>query len=296
MSRYLQLKDLDGEMLTVPNVPEINGHSARYVKYKGIPFKYMGDGTYHQLPVRGKYVGTNKYLQWYDFTKPAKEFNSVPSEKKYVSVELKNTLKEGAEIVFSIHPQLRSIGSEQDYSKYLDTVFPSSTNKEIVFHGTDQPLSKILSEGFKNNTELYEPDDDRAFEVGELGAGYYFGKYEYVQNYGDTVVPVILNNPRIEDLSLLPFENYKEVKDKQYFVQSKKDIHILGSEKDILQFKNYMNQITVPSPITFTQEMVDTINENVKKAGYTKVYTIEELNAMSEDRKKKAIDCYGTKS
>ena len=47
-------------------------------------------------------------------------------------------------------------------------------------------------------------------------------------------------------------------------------------------------------PITFTQEMVDTINENVKKAGYNKVYTIEELNTMPEDRKKKAIDCYGT--
>jgi hypothetical protein len=57
--------------------------------------------------------------------------------------------------------------------------------------------------------------------------------------------------------------------------------------------KKYQEPVTKAVPLTFTQELVDTINENVKKAGYTKIYTIEELNAMSEDRKKKAIDCYG---
>jgi hypothetical protein len=59
--------------------------------------------------------------------------------------------------------------------------------------------------------------------------------------------------------------------------------------------KKYQELVTKAVPLTFTQELVDTINENVKKAGYTKVYTIEELNALPEDRKRKAIDCYGTK-
>lgn len=98
-NNYLDVKiptvegELDGEILTVPNLPSINDYIARYVKYKGIPFKYMGDGTYHQLPVRGKYVGTNKYLQRYDFNAKAKEFNSVPSEKKYVS-QITNTVEQ----------------------------------------------------------------------------------------------------------------------------------------------------------------------------------------------------------
>jgi hypothetical protein len=54
-------------------------------------------------------------------------------------------------------------------------------------------------------------------------------------------------------------------------------------------------QLNMFETTTFTQEMVDTINENVRKAGYKKQYTIEELNAMPEDKKKKAIECYGTK-
>lgn len=271
----VQLPVAKGELveegiLKVDYPPSVDGQNvARYIKFNGVPYKYAGDGTYRLLPVRAKYVGTNKYIQRYDFDAKPKEYNSRPSEKKYTSVELKNTLKEGVEIVFSIHSQLKTIGNEQNYSKYLDTVFPTSNNKDIVFHGTNQPLSKILSEGFKNNTELYEPDDDRAFEVGELGAGYYFGRYEYVQNYGTTIVPVILNNPRIEDLSLLPFESDKEIKDKQYFVQSKKDIHILGSEKDIQQFKSYMNQsnLETQNPVVPSQEKV--MNKFDKKNLFT---------------------------
>ncbi len=135
----------ENDTLYVIDPPSINEHTARYVKFKGIIFKYIGDGTYKQLPTRAKYVGNNKYLQRYDFDKPAKEFNSEPSKKEYTST---------------------------------------------------------------------------------------------------------LQTP----------------------------------------------ETVVPSPITFTQEMVDTINENVRKAGYKKQYTIEELNAMPEDRKKKAIDCYGSSS
>ena len=73
----------ENDTLYVVDVPSINYHSARYVKFKGIIFKYIGSGMYKQLPTRAKYVGNNKYLQWYDFNKPAKEFNNEKSVKKY---------------------------------------------------------------------------------------------------------------------------------------------------------------------------------------------------------------------
>lgn len=134
-------------VLKVDYPPSVDGQNvARYIKFDGVPYKYAGDGTYRLLPVRAKYVGTNKYIQRYDFDAKPKEYNSRPSEKTYQS-----------------------------------------------------------------NLETQNP-----------------------------VVP---------------------------------------------------SQET----ITFTQEMVNIINENVRKAGYKKQYTIEELNAMPEDKKKKAIECYGTK-
>ena len=73
----------ENDTLYVIDPPSINEHTARYVKFKGIIFKYIGDGTYKQLPTRAKYVGNNKYLQRYDFDKPAKEFNSEPSRKTF---------------------------------------------------------------------------------------------------------------------------------------------------------------------------------------------------------------------
>lgn len=45
-------------------------------------------------------------------------------------------VKEGVDFVFEQNPELSNIGTEQQYSQYLDTIFPDSKVKEIVYHGS----------------------------------------------------------------------------------------------------------------------------------------------------------------
>lgn len=48
--------------------------------------------------------------------------------------------------VFQENPELRKIGTETQYSKYLKTIFPNSEIKNIVYHHSYEKIEK-----FKNN-------------------------------------------------------------------------------------------------------------------------------------------------
>ncbi len=43
------------------------------------------------------------------------------------------TLKPGVQEVFNLNPELASIGTAEQYSQYLDTIFPDSKVKDIVY-------------------------------------------------------------------------------------------------------------------------------------------------------------------
>ena len=47
------------------------------------------------------------------------------------------TIKPGVEELFDSNPDLASVGTPQQYSAYLDTIFTDSQVKDIVYHGTD---------------------------------------------------------------------------------------------------------------------------------------------------------------
>jgi hypothetical protein len=82
---------------------------------------------------------------------------------------------EGVEELFNENPELASIGTPQQYSAYLDTIFPDSKVKDIVYHGTSN-LEKVKNEGF----------DKSKLKTGEgtnlQGAGFYFAKFKQVLN------------------------------------------------------------------------------------------------------------------
>ena len=46
----------------------------------------------------------------------------------------KNNTKEGVNFVFEQNPELAKIGTPEQYSEYLDTIFPESKVKNIVWH------------------------------------------------------------------------------------------------------------------------------------------------------------------
>lgn len=48
------------------------------------------------------------------------------------------------EEVFNNSPELANIGTTEQYSQYLDTIFPDSKVKDIVYHGTDATFEKFM--------------------------------------------------------------------------------------------------------------------------------------------------------
>ncbi len=61
-------------------------------------------------------------------------------------------VKQGVDFVFEQNPELEKIGTKEQYSQYLDIVFPESLEKEILYHGT---ASSQKIENFDFNRSNY---------------------------------------------------------------------------------------------------------------------------------------------
>lgn len=97
-----------------------------------------------------------------------KFFNNNPQKEQKENKIEKPQIKEGVDFVFEQNPELANIGTMEQYSEYLDTIFSDSKVKDIVYHST---------------TALFEDYD---IERGDLGmhfseknvsAGILYSKY-----------------------------------------------------------------------------------------------------------------------
>ena len=178
-----------------------------------------------------------------------------------IEFDTQQDYKPGVEEVFKANPKLSFIGNEEQYSQYLDTIFPDSQVKDIVYH-----LGAENIESFKNRSE-------REYELfGKKGKiilnGIYFGGI----NNKDTI------NPRFDESKkkyavVLNIKNYElkkkkytagisdeklniyikqgldgvisdeeDTTTKEYVVFEPEQIHILGSKKDIEGFKKFVGK------------------------------------------------------
>lgn len=168
---------------------------------------------------------------------------SIDNLSNFISQKSQERLNQIQEI-FNQNPELSKIGTVKQYNSYLDTIFPDSKVKDIVYHGTDAQFDKF----------------DKSFY--QSGADYiYFGKLDTpgFKNLS-RVIPAILNlkNPSsfidnkinkvynedgfIEDYTPKFMETASEEGEflNQYGVKEPEQIHILGSKKDIEKFKNWI--------------------------------------------------------
>jgi hypothetical protein len=156
------------------------------------------------------------------------------------------------------------------YSQYLDTIFPDSKVKDIVYHGSG--VNIISKEGWKTGKET---------GTGHRGIlGYYFSKYLldakiYAQRAGSPkatpesllqegyIVPAIVN-AQTKTVETEVYDRFAEIRrwdenykgfdsvtygqgldqNKEVVVKTKEQIHILGSKQDIEGFKEFVNGVT----------------------------------------------------
>ena len=87
-----------------------------------------------------------------------------------------NKIKEGVDFVFEQNLELAQIGTEEQYSEYLDTIFPDSKVKDIVYHRTDEKF-----------------DDFDKSKINKTNANrFYFSPFN-TGRYGNYVKVAILN-------------------------------------------------------------------------------------------------------
>lgn len=154
--------------------------------------------------------------------------------------------------IFEINPELVKIGSQEKYLEYIETIFSKSKVKDIVWRN-DITEENVL------NTDAPTPSGEYR--------GRFFGTYDEVKNHGGStkiMFPVLLDlkNPKYfnssqkleyyytEDNEKIKKEGYDGIESKKYDTNQPYEyvayylgqIHILGSNDDLDQFKEYILQ------------------------------------------------------
>lgn len=88
-------------------------------------------------------------------------------------------IKEGVDFVFEQNPELSKVGTKEQYSEYLDTIFPESKVKDIVYHTTNENFDVFNHNRVNPNGISY-------------GKGSYFSK-KIDSEFGEIVKVVLLN-------------------------------------------------------------------------------------------------------
>jgi hypothetical protein len=66
----------------------------------------------------------------------------------------KSQIKEGLDFVYEQNQELSTIGTKEEYSKYLDTIFPDSNMKEIFYHGSEESFERFEKKSEENLSPL----------------------------------------------------------------------------------------------------------------------------------------------
>lgn len=179
-----------------------------------------------------------------------------PSLLKEVTNKSQEKLKAIQEI-FSQNPELRKIGDVFSYAIYLDTIFPDSKVKDIVYRG-----GNITKEEFKDSE--HTPTDYM-----DLGHGLYLSpNIRFAKDYGTPrAVIVNIKNPKDRNVAEIERAEYgktegnygipqldsngkfdgivdlsQEFKNTyELVVFEPEQIHILSSKKDLEMFRNFIN-------------------------------------------------------
>ncbi len=153
-------------------------------------------------------------------------------------------VKDGVNFIFEQNPELAKIGTKEQYSEYLDNIFPDSKIKEILYHGTKSTEDKkdILDTGF----------DFGKIENTLRGEGLSIATtIEFTKGFGEHTIPILVNVDTWESGYKITTENLKDkdfdlITDYSYglikagVVTNPDKIQILGSRQDLEGFTKFI--------------------------------------------------------
>lgn len=120
----------------------------------------------------------------------------------------KSSTKKELDSIFKEHPELAQFGTKEQYSEYIDTIFPDSKIKDIVYHGSEHTFSEF------RNPSHPEFQKNKRIGTGTKEYGIYFTKYKHFAKYAGkntNLYSVVVNaqNPYVfEGTNSLAFTNF----------------------------------------------------------------------------------------
>ncbi len=147
------------------------------------------------------------------------------------SQEQKREVKEGVDFLFKKHPELSVIGTEEQYSQYLETIFPESELQDIAYHGTNVSEA-IAEEGF----------DTSKMKRSKIGIGINFSlNKNHTYEFGGDMIAAMINvhdfiefkNPVVSGLQL----SEKQIEALHGYLHTKR-----GFTDSVLELKKYLEE------------------------------------------------------
>jgi hypothetical protein len=189
-------------------------------------------------------------------------------------------IKPGVQELFDSNPELASIGTAEQYSQYLDGIFPDSKVKDVVYHGSNTKFEEFLEDNLN-----------------------YFGTKDIAKGYGKNIYPVVIEikKPYYEDGGNLSNQSYEDLydkldesgsdgfisNDKNLFVpKTEEQIHILGNNQDLEGFREFV----ASAPATFKGEGVFYQLSDAQKSFQQKIEETKKFLEKKESDKKAGVD------
>lgn len=245
------------------------------------------------------------------------ELDSDPITKDESTLYSKTKIKERVNFVFESNTELSTIGTQEQYSQYLDTIYPDSKVKDIIYHGTNEIFDEFDKSKLKEDNET---------ALSKIGFSFVNSK-RIASKYGNVNFAIInTTNPKeisindieipletrshyesyyasklkniVEDGAILEFPDGQQ----EYIVFESEQIHILGSKQDIEGFKKYIKSIILYSKVEDFSEFSPNTNLTplqfniiVDKLANDIAYsdnvedTIDRFKEIAENNKSKSI-------
>ncbi len=169
--------------------------------------------------------------------------------------------------VFSDSPELSKVGTPDEYSEYVGNIFPDSKVKYIVYHGTDQQFDDF-------NTVRPNGMYGASFTTDLKTAENYTSKNGTGKERRVVAAVLDIKNPKAvnyEEASFIKekpteYDAYIDATNDglnhdEYVVFDSKQIHILGSKKDVENFKKWKSE----NDTKLTEQTTDPIPTETSK-------------------------------
>lgn len=188
-------------------------------------------------------------------------------------------VKEGVSELFDSNPELASIGTPEQYSAYIDSIFPDSKVKDVVYHRSRVQFdtfdfSKIGSES-GNEEGIFFSDKHLLYLKGfpyEIKAVVDIKDESKISSYGST--------------QTIEGDDSSRVDVNQITVQKPEQIHILGNEQDLEGFRNFIES----GPAIFKGEGVFYQLSDAQKNFQQKIEETKKFLEKKESDKKAGVD------